>query len=303
MANVTIDDLPPTGTALDGTEEVPIWVDGVTEKCTTQDIADLAPAPEPVVLPDFSSLNAHSRNYLAQAANSTTIQTTPVGWSISQNASTATTPALDGTTLIGSMTKVRLTSAIANNNSPQVILGEPSSPFNTSAFRRISADATLGGFKLQLLFSVPTGRTTQAVWLAMTTAVSDNTLGGIVSTAYATHVSLGQDQDDGTLQWMTRTGSGAVTKTPVGVTWAALQGKLCMLTMYCAPGGTTIEMTLRNMTDGVNYTASLSGATIPAADTPLHPYFQISTGTLSSTAVELDFMRCTLQVYEKEYVA
>lgn len=213
-----------------------------------------------------------------------------------ESGSTWSNPAPDPTTLIGAMIRRLYTSAAASNTSGTMYWGR-GQVANQNFYRRISADTARGGFKMRLLFAPVTARNTQAVMIGVANANSDATINGAISTAYTNFVALAKDQGDTNIQMMHNDGSGTATKVDVGITWASLQGKLCQLTIECNAGGSTVLWELKNITDNATYSGTLS-TDLPAIDAPLGCFYQVSTGSLASTAIAIAYMRATIKIYD-----
>lgn len=150
-------------------------------------------------------------------------------------------------------------------------------------FFRGTSGGKLGGFHFIWRFGPATGVAADATrrgfcgLSSLTAAPTDAD-----PSAQANVLGVGCDAADTTWHFMHKTGTGTVVKVNTGLSKSAAdRTEAYELAMFCAPGGTTVQMVLTNLTADLAYEYE-AAASLPAATTLLAPRAFFSVGGTSS---------------------
>lgn len=244
MATKTIDELPPSATALDGTEEVPIWKDGATEKCTTQDIADLVPAPagSPLLFID-KIVSAGFYRYKTDSLGDYNDGSTSLGG--------ATAGVGTAATLLDRLSHRE--GSVGGGTGANFAFKQL---FNPGIFRRPSGTAYAGSHKCTMRGGFPTAgqHADSRLFVGLVNSVGGvvvdigngaNTLNNLINM-----VGIVKDDADANLFFAQNDASGTIDKVDTGITYASIINHLLRISIELLWGSDAIIVTIEDLDNG-----------------------------------------------------
>jgi len=155
-----------------------------------------------------------------------------------------------------------------------------------------------GGFHYICRFGPATGvaTTTNRCFVGMSTTTAAPT--DVEPSTLLNMFGIGWDAADANIQFMTNDGTGTATKTDLGIAVPTVdRTSVYELSMYCAPAGTTIYYTFKDLSNGGSTVSGSITTDMPGATTGLSPRGWMSVGgtssvigiALMSLSVERDF--------------